>query len=250
MSNLFLILLFVDSFNLFSIVSLFCFTFLRWSSFRDIVVKRNDSRQSSDVRLNSQQSSDQHLNSRQSSNSRQSPKISLTKVDAEEDRKNTFCLFAGSSTQTQKKDQFCGSTPILFSKQRPLIGELGSASPTPHPRNRRARSETEHRPGSFKTRKGPPPKPPSPASTDPQTPLSSPPPLAPPDPFPFNSTDPSTIRRASDQSQDEGVIISPASVVKALAPLLAPVFAVVAIKNGMTNKSRYSNISNIYKKVK
>jgi hypothetical protein len=104
--------------------------------------------------------------------------------------------------------------------------------------------------GSFKTRKGPPPKPPSPASTDPQTPLSSPPPLAPPDPFPFNSTDPSTIRRASDQSQDEGVIISPASVVKALAPLLAPVFAVVAIKNGMTNKSRYSNISNIYKKVK
>ena len=195
----------------------------RWSSFRDSVIKRNDSRHSS--------------------NSRQSPKISSTKVNDDVDEKDRrFDLFAGSST-TNKKDQFCGSTPILFSKQRPLIGELGSASPTPHPRNRRARSEAEHRPGSFRTRKGPPPKPPSPSTpTDPPTPLSSPPPLSPPDPFPFNSADPKpTIRRASDQSQDEGVIVSgpsPASVVKALAPLLAPVFAVVALKNGMTNKSR------------
>ena len=107
--------------------------------------------------------------------------------------------------------------------------------------------------GSFKTRKGPPPKPPktpSPPGIETPPALSSPPPLSPPDPFPF--PDPSTdndnvsvIRRSSDQRlEDEGVILSsvaapsPASVVKALAPLLAPVFAVAALKNGMTNKGR------------
>lgn len=51
----------------------------------------------------------------------------------------------------------------------------------------------------------------------------------------------SDSRRASHESQDEGVSFSgptPTSVVKALAPLLAPAFVVAALKSGMTNKSR------------
>ena len=105
--------------------------------------------------------------------------------------------------------------------------------------------------GSFRQRKGPPPLPPSPTTETPPQ-LSSPPPLSPPDPFPF-SEPVAPVRRFSDQSQDEGVILvttatttaattaatpSPASVVRALAPLFAPVFAVAALKSGMTHKTR------------
>jgi hypothetical protein len=199
--------------------------FCRCSSFRDAIVRRNDSFHSS-------------LNSRQSPNV-----VSTTEINVDNGRRGSFDVFGGK----QNKDQFCGSTPVLYTKQQHPIG---SASPTPLPRIRRARSEAVHR--SFKTRKGPPPKPPTPTEPDePQSPLSSPPPLSPPNPFPFDPPEADqapapasvSIRRASDQSQDEGVILSdsapsPASVVKALAPIFAPVFAVASLKGGMTGKSR------------
>ena len=124
-----------------------CFFFVyRWSSFREAIVRRNDSRQSSDFRLNScRQSTD---NIRLNSCRHQSPQIlSLAKDEnaASADRRSSF---DGLSTK-KVKDQFCGSTPILFSKQK-LNGIGGSASPTPHPRSRRARSEAEHRAGKNK----------------------------------------------------------------------------------------------------
>ena len=109
-------------------------------------MRRNDSRQSSDFRLNScRQSTD---NIRLNSCRHQSPQIlSLAKDEnaASADRRSSF---DGLSTK-KVKDQFCGSTPILFSKQK-LNGIGGSASPTPHPRSRRARSEAEHRAGKNK----------------------------------------------------------------------------------------------------
>ena len=106
-------------------------------------MRRNDSRQSSDFRLNScRQSTD---NIRLNSCRHQSPQTLSLAKDGNAPSTDRRSSFDGLSTK-KVKDQFCGSTPILFSKQK-LNGIGGSASPTPHPRSRRARSEAEHRAG-------------------------------------------------------------------------------------------------------
>ena len=122
--------------------------FYRWSSFRDSIVRRNDSRNSAaDIRLNSRQSSELRLN--KLTDRRHSPKIisSPSTIDIKDDKSNSFKALA-TSQSIKSKDQFSGSTPVLFSK-RPHT--LGSASPTPHPRTRRARSEAE-RAGKMSSR--------------------------------------------------------------------------------------------------